>query len=182
MAILGTSESVFGVLERFLTTPGVQAPGTVELDAVASVQAIFGTPSANAPAGSYSVAACLGATGSWHGRICSEPVKFTAVESHAPLTREQENAVDRQSARFGLLAGDPQLLDKFGRKMVAADPGSVDGHMYLGEASFQRERWAEALQEFVTARAEFGRRNPNAPEPPRFLDARISQAVQRRSQ
>ena len=170
-------ERPFGVPLKLL---GAE-PGMAQLDAVASVQAIFGTASANAPAGKYSLVACLGATGSWQGRTCSEPVTLTAQYRPPALTTEEEEAVTRQGGRFGLLAGDPQLLNEAGRKMVAADRGSVTGHLYLGEAGFLEGKWSEAIQEFTTARRERSRSYPNALEPPLFLNARINQALARLS-
>jgi hypothetical protein len=153
----------------------------VELDAYTAVRANFGATSLPLPAGTYAIVACLGATGSWQGKICSEPASLTVADPPQRLTKEQEVAADEQSARLALLAGNPQALDEYGHKLVAADPDSVSGHMYLGEASFQRGKWDDALREFTTARGQFGERHPKALEPPQFLNLRINQSMEKSS-
>lgn len=152
-------------------------PPVVELDAVNSAEASFGTVSANVLPGTYSIVACLGATGSWQGRVCADPVKLTVLARPEQLSPQQQLALDRQSARFGLLAGDNQAVEKYGRELMAADPRSVGGHFYVGEAKFRQGNWSEALEEFTTARSEFRRQNPNAVEHPQFLNARINQLL-----
>lgn len=153
--------------------------GAVELDAVNATEANFGTAAANALPGIYSIVACLGATGSWQGRVCSDPVKLTVLARAEQLTPEQQQALDRQRARFGLLVGDYQAVENYGRRLVGADPSSIAGHIYLGEAKFGQQKWSEALEEFTSARAEFHRQNPNAQEPPQLLNARINQLLEK---
>jgi hypothetical protein len=156
---------------------GNPAP-TVSLNAVQTAQAVFGSEAVSAGPGTYAVAACLGPTGAWKSRVCSDAVKLTVAAADR-LTAEQHRAADRQGARFAFLAGDPQLLETYGRRLVAADPGSIAGHMYLGEAQFRRQKWAEAMQEFTTANTQFALQHPNALERPRFLLARISQLMEK---
>jgi hypothetical protein len=154
---------------------------TVELDAVNSTEASFGTASANVIPGTYSIVACLGATGSWQGRVCSGPVKLSVLARPEHLTPEQQEALDRQSARFGLLVGDYQAVENYGRKLVGTDPSSIPGHIYLGEAKFGQQKWSEALEEYTTARAEFNRQHPDAVERPQLLNARINQLLEKLS-
>jgi hypothetical protein len=151
----------------------------VELDAVNRTEVNFGTASANVSPGTYSIVACLGATGSWQGRVCSEAVKLTLLTRPEQLTPEQQQALARQSARFGLLVGDYQAVENYGRRLVGADPSSIPGHIYLGEAKFGQQKWSEALEEFTTARAEFNRQNPKALERPQLLNARINQLLEK---
>jgi hypothetical protein len=163
----------------FVVKPLGNAPSTVELDAVKSAEASFGTASASVLPGTSSIAACLGASGSWQGRVGSDPVKLTVLARPEKLTPEQQEALDRQSARFGLLVGDYQAVENYGRKLVTADPSSVPGHIYLGEAKFQQGHWSQALEEFTTARSEFNRQNPNAVDHPQFLNLRINQLLEK---
>ncbi|SPE39689.1 exported hypothetical protein [Candidatus Sulfopaludibacter sp. SbA3] len=168
--------------ERALTIPvrrmGDPA-GVVALDAYSSARANFGVAEADAPPGIYSVVACLGLTGSWHGRACSPPVRLT-VEARPPsLAPDRQSVVDRRSGRFALIARDAGGLEQAGRKLIAADAGDVEGHMYMGEARYLQSRWTDALAEFATARNGFRRSHPGAGEPPRFLDVRISQILNR---
>jgi len=155
---------------------GQLAP-TVELDAHASVRVVFGAAALDAPPGDYSVIACLGATGSWQGRACSEPVKLTITPAPARLGTPDRVALAERGGRFALIAGDPKGLEENGRALVAADRGSVMGHLYLGEAGFERGQFDAALTEFGTARAALQRRHPNAYEPPVFLNLRINQTM-----
>jgi hypothetical protein len=168
--------------ERPLNFPvppvGNPAP-VVSLDAFTSEQASFGSPAATASPGAYSVIACLGQTGSWHGRSCSAPVQLTVQERPARLAPDQQSILDRRGGRFALLAGDAPGLEQAGRKLIAAAAGDVEGHMYLGESRYLQSRWTEALSEFTTARANFRSSHPRATEPPRFLDARINQILNR---
>ena len=106
----------------------------VNLDAFSSAQATFGTPAATASPGAYSVVACLGQTGSWHGRTCSAPVQLTVQERPARLASDRQSLIDRRGGRFALLVGDAPGLEQAGRKLIAAAAGDVEGHMYLGEA------------------------------------------------
>lgn len=154
-------------------------PSTAELDALNSTEVDFGTATANVSPGTYSIVACLGATGSWQGRVCSEAVKLTALARPEQLTPEQQEALARQSARFGLLVGDYQAVENYGRRLVGADPSSIPGHIYLGEAKFGQQKWSEALEEFQTARSEFNRQHPNAVERPQLLNLRISQLLEK---
>lgn len=154
---------------------------TVELDAVNSTEASFGTGSANVIPGVYSIIACLGATGWWQGRACSHPVRLSVLARPERLSPEQQEALDRQSARFGLLVGDYQAVENYGRELVGADPRSIPGHIYLGEAEFGQQKWSEALEEFTTARAEFNRQHPDAVEHPQMLNARINQLLEKLS-
>jgi hypothetical protein len=156
-----------------------RASSVVELDAVSSTEASFGTASANLLPGTYPIVACLGATGSWQGRVCSGPVKLTVLAPPEQFSPEQQLAVDHQSAQFGLLAGDSQALEKYGRELLAADPSSVTGHCYLGEARFRQGNWSEALEEFVTARSEFRRQHPDALDLPRFFSLRINRLMEK---
>jgi hypothetical protein len=70
-------------------------------------------------------------------------------------------------------------LEQAGRKLIAAAAGDVEGHMYLGEARYLQGSWTDALAEFTTARTGFHRSYPGAADPPRFLDIRISQILNR---
>ena len=70
-------------------------------------------------------------------------------------------------------------MEASGRALVAADRGSPSGHMYLGEARYLQSRWTDALAEFTTARTRFRCSHPDAAEPPRFLDVRIGQILNR---
>jgi hypothetical protein len=157
---------------------GQSAP-TVELDAHASVRVVFGAAALDAPPGDYAVVACLGATGTWQGRACSEPVKLTITPAPAHLALPDRVALAERGGRFALLAEDAKGLEENGRQLVAADPSSVMGHLYLGEAGFERGQFALALTEFGAARAAFRRRHPNAYEPPVFLNVRINQILNR---
>jgi len=170
-------ERPLGIPLQLLGSP----PTVVELDAYTSVRANFGATSFPLPAGTYAIVACLGASGSWQGRICSEPGNLTVADRPQRFTKEQQVAEDEQGARFALLAGNPQALDEYGHKLVAADPDSVSGHMYLGEANFRQGKWDDALREFTTARSQFGQRHPTAIEPPQFLNVRINQSMERSS-
>jgi hypothetical protein len=147
----------------------------VSLDAFRSEQASFGTPAAAAPPGTYSIVACLGETGSWHGRACSEPVQLTIQEPPpARLAPDRQSIVDRRAGRFALMAGDASGLEQAGRKLIAAEAGGVEGHLYLGEALYMQGHGTEALEEFTTARANFRRGRPGDTEPSLFLNARIN--------
>jgi len=150
-----------------------------ELDATNSVAASFGLASTDALAGTTSIVACLGATGSWKGRVCSEPVKLTVLARPSPLTAEQQQALERQSARFAWLMNDYQTVQNYGRSLVAADPHSIVGHIYLGEAKFGQQKWSDALEEFTIARSESIRQNPHAVERPRFLNMRVNQLIEK---
>jgi hypothetical protein len=154
---------------------------TIELDTIRTAQANFGNASAEIAPGTHSIVACLGATGSWHGRACSDPVKLTVSAPSGELTPEQELSLDRQQARFALLAADYGALEMYGRKLVERDSNSILGHMYLGEAKLGEEKWDDALREFVTARAQFFVQHPNNLEPPTYLNYRINQVLENQS-
>ena len=64
---------------------------TAKLDTLYTAQAGFGIASANMAPGTYSIAACLGSTGSWHGRTCSDAVKLTVEPRPAKLTPDQQS-------------------------------------------------------------------------------------------
>jgi hypothetical protein len=87
-------------------------------------------------------------------------------------------ALEEQRARFAFLANDPATMEASGRALVAADRGSPSGHMYLGEASFERNNLQQALNEFLIARAVYQNRNPSQIEEPVFLNARIRQSME----
>ena len=108
----------------------------VELDAVKRTEVNFGTASANVLPGTYSMAACPAATGSWQGQVCSDAVKLTVLARPEQLTPEQQQALARQSARFGPLVGGYQAVENYGRRLVGADRSSIPGYIYLGEAKF----------------------------------------------
>lgn len=114
------------------------APQPVELDETTSAEVSFGTASASLAPGTYLGQACLGATGTWKGRECSTPVRLTVLERPQQLTPEQEIAIARRTGRYGLRAGDLQALETAGQRLLAADPGSIPGHMYVGEAKFRQ--------------------------------------------
>jgi hypothetical protein len=169
-------------VERPLSIPAPRLgdpAGVVALDAYSSARANFGVAQAEAPPGIYSVVACLGQTGSWHGRACSPPVRLTVEERPQSLAPDRQSILDRRSGRFALIARDAPGLEQAGRKLIAADAGDVEGRMYMGEARYLQSRWTEALAEFTTARTGFRRSYPDATEPPRFLDIRISQILNR---
>ncbi|MGA2628574.1 MAG: hypothetical protein ABSG54_00025 [Terriglobia bacterium] len=104
-------------------------------------------------------------------------MKLTVLARPEQLSPEQQLALDQQSARFGMLAGDHQSLKKYGRELVAADPGSVSGHFYLGEAKFRQSAWSEALVEFTTARSEYRRNHPD--DQSQFMNVRINQLLEK---
>ena len=153
------------------------APATQVLDAYTSARANFGAAELDAASGAYSIVACLGQTGSWRGRTCSEPVRLTVQERPAHLPADRQSLADHRAGRLALLAGDVTGLEQAARRLLAADPADVEGHMYLGESHFLQNRREEALAQFTAARATFRRNHPNAAEPPRFLDARIGQLI-----
>jgi hypothetical protein len=152
---------------------------TVKLDTLYTAQANFGSASADIAPGTYSIAACLGATGSWSGRACSDAVKLTVEPRPAKLTPDQQLALDRQSALYGLEAGDYDAIERYGRELVKADKNSGPGHLYLGEAALGKGKNDVALQEFLTARMLYDRQNPNAEEQPVYLDTRINQLLEK---
>ena len=158
--------------------PLVENPGaTATLRADGSTEAIFGVSATKAPVGAYTLIACLGATGNWQGRVCSSPASLTVVAAKAPTTKADVVALEEQRARFAFLAHDPAAMEASGRALVAADRGSPSGHMYLGEASFERNNLQQALNEFLIARAVYQNRNPDQIEQPVFLNARIHQSM-----
>ena len=152
---------------------------TVKLDTVYTAQANFGNASADMAPGTYSIASCLGATGSWSGRACSNPVELTVEPRPGWLTPDQQLALDRQSALYGLQVNDYDAIERYGRELVKADKNSGPGHLYLGEAALGKGKNDVALQEFLTARVLYDRQNPNAEEQPVYLDARISQLLEK---
>ena len=154
----------------------------VKLDTVRTVQANFGIASASIAPGTYSVVACLGATGSWRGRACSDAVKLIVQPPPAKLAPGQQLALDRQKARYGLQTGDYDAIQSYGEELVKADPKSGPGHIYLGEAALGKEKTDFALREFVTARALYQRQNPTADEKPVYLNLRISQLLKARQE
>jgi hypothetical protein len=168
--------------ERALSIPAPrigQPQAVVALDAYSSARANFGVPEVDAAPGAYSVVACLGRTGSWNGRACSDPVQLTVQERPARLARDRQTILDRQSGRFAMLAGDAPRLEQAGSRLIAADAADADGHIYVGEARYRQGRWEDALSEFTTARVCLHRSHPGAGEPPRFLDLRINQLLHR---
>ena len=152
---------------------------TVKLDTLYTAQANFGNASADMVPGAYSIAACLGATGSWSGRACSDAVKLTVEPRPGKLTPDQQLALDRQKARYGLEAGDYDAVEAYGRDLVKANPKSVPGHIYLGDAALGKGKNDAALQEYLTASAQFDRQYPNAQEQPIYLITRISQLLEK---
>lgn len=154
-------------------------PETVALDTVNTAEATFGVAKADIAPGTYSIAACLGATGSWHGRACSNAVKLTVEPGPDRLTPDQHLALDRQKARYGLEAGDYDAVEAYGRDLVKADPKSVPGHIYLGDAALGKGKNDAALQEYLTASAQYDKQYPNAQEQPVYLITRISQLIQK---
>lgn len=152
---------------------------TVQLDTMKTLQSNFGAASTNIAPGTYTISTCLGATGSWKGRVCSDPVKLTVQAMPDKLTTDQQLSLDRQKARFGLLAADYSSVEKYGRELVALNPASIAGHIYLGEAAMGQEKWDVALREFLRARAEYNRQNPKVVERPQYLNARINQLLER---
>jgi hypothetical protein len=155
------------------------APQAIELDAVRSAEASFGTVSATLSPGTYMIQACLGPTGSWKGKECSGPAKLTIMQRPQQLTPVQEMEIARHMGRYGLRAGDPQALETAGRRMLAADAGSIPGHMFAGEAKYRQGQWTDALRQFTAARAQFEHRHPNSLERPQALNARIAQVLEK---
>ena len=94
------------------------------------------------------------------------PLRFAA----SPIARQAHSgaAVGSRSARarYGLLAGDYNAIEIYGRELVKTDPKSGPGHIYLGEAALGKDQFDNALREFVTARALYKRQNPDAVEQP----------------
>jgi hypothetical protein len=162
---------------RLLGSP----PGTATLDLVNTAQAAFGVVAADLAPGTYPVAACLAATGSWHGRACSDAVKLTVEPRPDALTEDQRLALDRQRARYGLEAGDYDAVEAYGRDLVKADPDSVPGHIYLGDAALGKNRDDVALEEYLTASAHYDQQYPDAQEQPVSLITRISQLIRKSS-
>ncbi len=159
--------------------PLVEKPAaTATLRANDSTEAIFGVSATKAPVGAYTLIACLGATGSWQGRVCSSPASLTVVAAKTPATKADLVALEEQRARFAFLAHDPAAMEASGRALVAADRGSPSGHMYLGEASFERNNLQQALNEFLIARAVYQNRNPGQIEETVFLNARIRESME----
>jgi hypothetical protein len=152
-------------------------PGEVELGATRLAHADLGAASGGLAPGTYSVVACLGATGSWRGRACSQPVRLTVEPAPKAFSAAQELALLRQRARFGLRSGDVAAVERYGRALVSADPASVPGHVYLGDAFLGQGKSQDALREFLTARGEFERQKPDAVERPQYLNARINQLL-----
>ena len=152
-------------------------PQSAMLDTVNTAEAAFGVPAVDLAPGSYSIAACLGSTGSWHGRACSNAVKLTVQPRPDKLTTDQHLALDRQKARYGLEAGDYDAVEAYGRDLVKADPKSVSGHTYLGDAALGKGNTDAALQEYLTANAQYGKQHPDAQEQPVYLITRISQLI-----
>jgi hypothetical protein len=152
---------------------------TVKLDTLYTAQANFGNASADIELGTYSIAACLDATGSWHGRTCSNAVKLTVQPRPGKLTPDQQLALDREKARYGLLAGDYDAIEVYGRELVKANPKSVPGHIYLGDAALGKGKNDAALQEYLTASAQYGKQYPNAQEQPIYLITRINQLLEK---
>jgi hypothetical protein len=156
-------------------------PETAALDVVNTAEAAFGVTAADLAPGTYSIAACLTATGSWHGRACSNAVKLTVEPRPDELTADQVLALDRQKARYGLEAGDYDAVEAYGRDLVKANPDSVTGHTYLGDAALGRNHTDVALEEYLTASAQYDQQYPNAQEQPIYLITRISQLIEKSS-
>jgi hypothetical protein len=154
-------------------------PQTVALDLVNTAQATFGVAAADIAPGTYSIAGCLAATGSWHGRTCSNAVKLTVEPRPNTLTADQHLALDKQKARYGLQAGDYDAVETYGRDLVKANPNSVPGHIYLGDAALGKGKNDVALQEYLTASAQYDKQYPDAEEQPVYLITRISQLIQK---
>jgi hypothetical protein len=165
-------------LQTLMPSPG-SSSSTIELDAMKSAEAVYGTVSAQLAPGDYMITAWLGATGLWKGRVCSNTIKLKVVSRPRTFSPEQELEIARQTGRFGLLAEDPQSLETSGRRMLAADEHSIQGHIYVGEAKYHQGKWAEALEQFTAARSEFARQHPNAYEHPKAINARISQILEK---
>jgi len=154
-------------------------PQSAALDLVNTAEAVFGISSAQMAPGTYSIAACLGETGSWHGRVCSDAVKLTVEVRPERLTADEHLALDRQKARYGLEAGDYDAVEVYGRDLIKSNPNSVPGHMYLGDAAFGKENAELALREYLTASAQYDKQYPNAQEQPAYLISRISQLIEK---
>lgn len=154
-------------------------PATASLDTLYTAAASFGIASNDIAPGTYSVAACLGNTGSWHGRACSDAVKLTVEPRPEKLAPDQQLALDKQKARYGLQSGDYDAVEAYGRDLVKADPKSVTGHMYLGDAALAKNNTDLALQEYLTASAQFDKQYPNEYEQPVYLTTRISQLLEK---
>ena len=153
----------------------VAAPGLAVLDAESSAEVHFTPepgPWAALQLGQYEVRACLTASGEWKGEVCAPPAQLTVVESEARLTAEQRDAVDHCAARVALLAEDWTELERRGKALLARD--QVAGHQALGDASFGRKNWDEALTHYTAARAAWSRKNRDVP---RALNIRISQLL-----
>jgi hypothetical protein len=153
-----------------------------QLDTIKTVQAAFGIASADMEPGTYSIVACLGATGSWQGRACSQAVKLTVEPRPGKLAADQQLALDRQKAHYGLEAGDYDAIESYGRELVKANPKSGPGHLYMGEAALGKNNTDLALREFVTARALYKRQNPDAVEQPVYLNLRIGELLKERQE
>jgi len=169
------AERPFGLaLQRLGNTENVEG-----LDAENAARVNFGAVSLKAAPGTYSLVACLTATGSWKGRACSDSVQLTVKERAGNLSRQQQQELDEQGARYALLASDTAGLEEYGRRLLSADPKSISGHIYLGEANYGQAKWQEAFDEFNAATIEFSHRYPEAHELPVFLVARKNEIIHR---
>ncbi|MGA2169379.1 MAG: hypothetical protein ABSG62_14310 [Terracidiphilus sp.] len=188
MSVIPVMSRVIGHLERsekqlpLALQPIGDRTSIVVFDTVKTAQANFGVAPAGIAPGTYSIVACLGATGSWQGRVCSGAVKLTVEAQPGKLTSEQRLTLDRQKARYGLLAGDYNAIESYGRELVKADPKSGPGHICLGEAALGKDKTDVALREFVTARALYKRQQPDAGEQPVYLNLRINQLLKERQE
>ena len=104
------------------------------------------------------------------------------ISKPGKLTPDQQLVLDRQRARYGLLADDYNAIEVYGRELVKADPRSGPGHLYLGEAALGKNKTDLALREFVTARALYKRQNPDAVEQPVYLNLRIGELLKERQE
>ncbi len=149
--------------------------GAMSVGAANSVDVTYGSAAASFAPGTYILVACLSASGTWKGKSCSEPVKIVVVADAGLLTPEQQGAIEEQNARYALLTADWARLEQVAQALTARD--TVAGHIYLGDAKYGQKKWKEALAEYTAARRELGRRNPDRPEAPRYLNARITELI-----
>lgn len=155
---------------RVLAARASSADGTAMLDEESSAEAQL-APEAVLEPGDYAVRACLGDSGAWKGRACSELARLTVVAAAEQLGAERLARVDGEAARVALLKKDWAELERRGRALLARDAAA--GHMALGDAYFGQEKWEPALAEYAAARGLWTKRGGEAPHALHIRMARL---------
>jgi hypothetical protein len=144
--------------------------GTAMLDEESSAEAQL-APETVLESGDYVVRACLGDSGAWKGRACSELARLTVVGSVEQLGAEQRARMDAEAVRVALLKRDWGELERRGKAMMARDAAA--GRMALGDAYFGQEKWEQSLNEYAAARALWTKRGGEAPHALHIRMARL---------